>query len=91
MKTITTSSGKTLEIKWVLGPLSNEQILVDLVGDHTISQVSPIFENQASFRVDDDTKAGKYDMYEGYTQLTDVNRMRKKNVTRLTLEKGDEA
>jgi len=91
MKTITTSSGKKLEIKWVLGPLSNEQVLVDLVGDHTISQVSPIFENQDSFRVDDDATPNKHDVYEGYTQLTDVNRMRKKGVTRLTLEKGDEA
>lgn len=91
MKTITTSSGKTLDIKWVLGPLSNGQILVDLEGDFHISEISPTFENQASFRVDDDTKAGKYDVYEGYTQLTDVNRMRKKGITRLTLEKGDEA
>lgn len=89
MKTITTKSGKTLEIKWVLGPLSNGQVLVDLVDDHTISQVSPIFENQDSFRVDDDATPSKYDMYEGYTELTDVNRMKKKGITRLTLEKGD--
>ena len=89
MKTITTSSGKTLDIKWVLGPISNDQILIDLDGDFAISKLAAKFENQASFRVDDDATPGKYDMYEGYTQLVGVTRMKNKNVTRLTLEKGD--
>lgn len=89
MKRITTSSGKTLDIKWVLGPLSNDQIMIDLEGDIPISKIAPKFENQTSFRVDDDATPGKYDMYEGYTQLVGVTRMKNKNVTRLTIEKGD--
>lgn len=89
MKRITTSSGKTLDIKWVLDTLSNGQIMIDLEGDIPISKIAPKFENQTSFRVDDDAKPNKHDIYEGYTVLSGVTRMRKKNVTRLTLEKGD--
>lgn len=90
MKTITTSSGKMLEIKHVIGPLSNGQIMVDLVGDQAISVISPIFENQASFRVDDDATPNKYEMYENYMRLTGVDRKVVKGVTRLTLERDDE-
>ena len=89
MKRITTRSGQKVEIKWILGPLDNGQVLIDLVGDRLISEISPVFENQESFLVDDDDTPRKFDTYEGYTVLSGVTRMRKKNVTRLTLEKGD--
>ena len=89
MKTITTSSGKALEIKWVLGPLSNGQIMVDMEGDFAISKLASKFENQESFKVGDDQGGTAYTVYEGYTQLVGVTRLRSKNVTRLTLERGD--
>ena len=91
MKTITTKSGQKVEIKWILGPLDNGQVLIDLVGDRLISEIAPVFENQESFRVDDDENPNKHDVYENYTMLTGVNRRKLNGVTRLTLEKGDEA
>lgn len=89
MRTITTNNGKTLEIKWVLGPIANGQIIVDLDGDYAISEIAPDFENQTTFRVNDDAEKGKYNMYEGYTKLVSVDRKNFKGVTRLMLEKGE--
>lgn len=90
MRTITTKSGKTLEIKWVLGPLSNGQIMIDLVGDVPIKKAAAEFDGVESYKVTDDTNGGTvYTMYDGYTQLVCVDRKIAKGVTRLTLEKGD--
>ena len=90
MQKLTTSSGKTIEIKWINGPLSNGQIVIALDGDHAISEISPAFENQDWLKVEDDyAKNGMYSMFEGYTALVSVSRMTNRGITRLTLERGE--
>lgn len=92
---ITTSKDKTFEVEF-MGLLLRDgsRVMIELADSRTLVEIAADFDGLESIKLEKDvskTKGKVYEMYEGFTQLVNIQRNKAAGTVRITLEKGDVA
>lgn len=85
---ITTSKGKTLDANWAFGPTGESgSLMIELPDKRPISAIAADFEDISKIEKTDETKPGVTEIYDGYTELVNVQRNKRNGSVLVKLEK----
>lgn len=89
---ITTSKGKTFDIRFIGSPLrSSNRLMIELKDERLISEISADFEGLSMITKTDSSLPNEKHIYEGFTKLKAIKENEEAGIFLLTLEKGDAA
>lgn len=72
---ITTSKGKTLDANWAFGPTSESgSLMIEIPDNRRLSEIAADFEGNSRIEKTDKTKPGVTEVYEGFTELSAIQR-----------------
>lgn len=72
---ITTSKGKTLDVNWAFGPTSaSGSLMIEIPDNRLLSEIAADFEGNRKIEKTNETKPGVTEVYEGFTDLTIIQR-----------------
>lgn len=72
---ITTNKGKTFDVNWAFGPTSaSGSLMIELADNRLLSEIAADFEGNSKIEKTNETKPGVTEVYEGFTELTIIQR-----------------
>lgn len=72
---ITTNKGKTFDVNWAFGPTSaSGSLMIEIPDNRLLSEISADFEGNGKIEKTDKAKPGVTEVYEGFTELTIIQR-----------------
>lgn len=72
---ITTSKGKTLDVNWAFGPTGESgSLMIEIPDNRLLSEIAADFEGGSKIEKTDKAKPGVTEVYEGFTELTIIQR-----------------
>lgn len=83
--TITTSRGKTIDVKWAYPLYGEEKLMIELHDTSPVADIATEFDGLSVIERKSDTEGDA--TYTGYTMLTGVVKNTKQGTVLLTLEK----
>lgn len=87
MTTLETGKGRVLEIEYVTAmSRERDRILIGMRDERLLSEIADDLEGCGELKKKDSSRPGVTELYDGYTELTDIRRMGD-GMVRITLRK----
>lgn len=80
----------TFKARYALAAREGNDLMIMLETDRPISEVAAAFENAASLRGVEENNPKIVHLYEGYTELSNVTRIKRDGVLRVTMSVPEE-